>query len=266
MADKILIVHPESMPLVELGARLEEMGYQIIERTVGIGAAAAVVRERPAVTIVHANMPLVPGADVVEAVKKSWAGRGARVLLYGTEGGEALEAEAEACGADGHLSGANDALLAALKRWLPEARTAPTTKEPPRPAQRRAPSGTRLKKVSGYVVIACDPETRARFEALERDHQCHVTDSGTEALRLMCSPEPPRAALIGTSLTDLRCEVIVSTALRVDEAWRTRLVVLEEHDRGPVRPEAESLGTLRWSDREPVLGLFAILDRLRAAS
>lgn len=258
--DKILIVHPECMALVELGARLEESGYTVLERTVGIGAAAAVVRERPAVTIVHAGMPLVPGADVVEAVKRSWAGRGAKVLLYAPRG-EEVEAQAEACGADGHLSGESDALLAAVQRFLPRA-----ARSRPAPPKRKAPSGTRLKKVAGYVLIACDARTREELRDVEQSMTCHVTDSGTEALRLICSPDPPRAALIGTSLTDLRCDVIIQTALRVDEAWRSKLVVLEEHGAAEVDLESHGLGTLRWSDREPTEGLFTLLERLRRAS
>ncbi|MEQ9646803.1 MAG: hypothetical protein RLO52_15050 [Sandaracinaceae bacterium] len=263
--DKILIVHPECMELVELGARLEESGHGVIERTVGIGAAAAVVRERPAVTIVHAGMPLVPGRDVVVAVKRSWAGRGAKVLLYGPEGGEELEAQAESCGADGHVSGGGDALFAAVRRFLPRA-----SKSESAPPKRRTPSGTRLKKMGGYVLIACDPRTRERLGDLERSLTCHVTDSGTEALRLICSPDPPRAALIGTSLADLRCDIIMKTAIRVDERWRSKLVVLEEneleaHEPGAIELEG-GLGTLRWSDREPTQGLFAILERLREAS
>ena len=103
MTARILIVedHPtmrEAMRLV-----LEGEGFDIDEASDGEQALAAVQDERPDLVLLDMSIPVVPGPDVLAAVKGDPATSGVRVIVV-TATGEEGRAAAMAGGADHYFT------------------------------------------------------------------------------------------------------------------------------------------------------------------
>lgn len=255
MGATIVVVHPRVPALAQLAADLRATGLDVREREVAVGAAAFVLRTRPAVAIVSTVSPLVSGVEVIRSVVGAAAAPPTRLLLHGAAESSSsdLEALSVEAGAHGWLRGEGPELVEAVRSWLP-----------PAPARDRAnDSGTRLRDLKRYVLVACAPRTRQRLLDFAPGVHRHITDSGTEALRLICSPSPPELALIGSSLPDLECLTVLQTAVRVDPSWRSRVVLIAEHSVAPVSLDVLRADANVWSDVEPLQGLDAILYRVR---
>ncbi len=237
-----LIVHPGCEVLRALADDLRERGYAVEEREAAVGAAAFALRARPSLVVVEGRMPLVSGREIASAIRRRTAA--SRVLIYGA----AEPGEAEASLADAWVEGEGAPLLASVARHLP-----------PPGARDELPLGSRR----GYVLVACGEATRAQLEPLAAGAPVRFTDSGTEALRLVCSSEPPAALLAGSALLDLPCVALVEAVLAVDARWRSRVAVVDEGAVGPARERLESLPVPRWSEAEPADDLAALVARLR---
>jgi hypothetical protein len=90
------------------------------------------------------------------------------------------------------------------------------------------------------------------------------TDSGTEALRLICSSSSPHTVLIGTSLVDLPFHVVWYKAVQLDPGWRRRMIAIDERGPGSPPPTWPS-GMARWRREDSVDRLIATIEQVATA-
>lgn len=235
---KIMIVDDSPLVLDVVGTILRDAGYEVVSRSVAVGASAAILRERPALVLMDVSMPLVTGTEVSQALRSSRSAHDAVVVLHSDRPAEQLTALAAECGADGFVRKTGDAreLLGEVARWLSH-------------GARRARGG------SATVLVAASAATRELVrDALGARPMLQYTDSGTEALRIVSSRGAPRSVVLGSALQDLSAATLWRKAVEVDRALRRRMVVVEEDARS-ARAWPEDV--VWWAPGEPLARLLA---------
>ena len=183
-------------------------GFEVVTRLNPIGTGAAIAREKPDVVLLDVSMPALDGGEVLATLAQ--ARRRPRVLLPSDRDPAELEALARRHGADGTIpKGTPVAEIAQRLRRLV-----------------RAPQ-TRRRAV---LVVEPEADRRARItDGLAGFADVTSSDSGTEALLLVMSPRPPELVVASTELDDLPLSKLAREAIRVDDSYRDRFVIL----RGP---------------------------------
>lgn len=252
---KIMLVDDSELLLDVIGATLRDAGYEVIARSVPVGAGAHILRERPDLVLLDVSMPLMSGAEISESIRKSALARGTCIVLHSDRPAHELADLAERCGADGYIRKSSDPgqLVSEVQGWLERSRAAST----------RRPSGPTEGQ---HAFVACAPRTRAIIESeLRTAMPLRYTDSGAELLRHVCSTSAPALVIVGTSLADVTCSAIYRAACRSHPSWKRRFVLIDEPS-----PHATSLTGLedlpRWSSDRPVAELSMLIGRLAAAS
>jgi CheY-like chemotaxis protein len=234
---KILIVDDDSQSREIVAGALRARGFEVIVRSTGVGSQAVILREHPDLVIVEAELPLLSGEELVRAMRRHASLCEIPVLLYGADRRLAKE-----CGADG---------VAAKTEAASVVREAISLLG-------RARKGVR----DGYVLVACDAGSGSEIVALlPSELTVHVTDSGTEALRHLCSRDPPVLLVLGTELDDLPSERVMRAALDNDARWSRRTVVWTND----ALPEWAA-GLVALGRTSPIDELRQIVDRMRRAA
>lgn len=234
---KIMIVDQSEEILEGVGRMLRAAGFDVITRSVAVGTSAAIARERPALVLLDAALPLLSGVDIAGSLRASTTRHGSVVALVSDRPADELDEAARRCGAVTVVpkSAGGNALVAEVRRIL--ARRASAAPLEPRRG--------RLHE----VLVAGRPETCAWARHLLRAHAVvRSTDSGTEALGRMMAKDPPDAVLLGTALLDLPAGAAWAHATRVDARWQRRIIVVEEagHEGAAGPTEMQ-----RWTPRQP---------------
>lgn len=250
---KIMLVDDSELLLDVIGATLRDAGYEVLTRSVPVGAGAHILRERPDLVLLDVSMPLMSGAEISEAVRKSSLARGTCIVLHSDRPAHELADLAARCGADGYIrkSGDPGQLVTEVQGWLERSRA------------------MSARKVSGhadpYAYVACAPRTRALLEkSLVATVPLRYTDSGAEVLRHVCSAKAPALVVIGTSMADVSCGAIYRAACRSHPSWKRRFVLIDE----PAAHGSDHAGLEelpRWSVDRPVAELSMLLGRLAPA-
>lgn len=245
---KIMVVDDSELILDVIGSTLRAAGYEVVTRSVPIGTGAAILRERPALVLMDVSMPLVTGTEISESLRSSSATHGGIIVLHSDRPAEELAVLAEQCGADGFIRKTGDPreLRAEVAKWLASPRR--TTGSP--------------RELSVLVAGSAETCSLVREVAGPRA-RVQVTDSGTEAFRLICSRGGPQSVVLGTSLQDLSVLVMWQRAVLLDPRWQRRIVVVDEGVRTP-QPWPEQM--IRWGRAEPVARLRQVLEQTVQAS
>ncbi len=250
---KIMLIDDSELVLDVVGATLRDAGYDVVLRSVPIGAGAHIIRERPDLVLLDVSMPLMSGGEISQSVRRSTLDRGTCVVLHSDRPGAELAELVQRCGADGYIQKGSDParLVSEVQGWIERARGG---------SARRA-----TLAADAYGFVACAAETRRRLEReLSAPVPLRYSESGTEALRHVCSSQPPAVLVVSASTTDVSCAALFRAACRSDARWRARFVVIEE-------PRSLSLAGAglddvpRWSSGQPVAALSTILDRILAS-
>ena len=251
---KVMIIDDSELVLDVVGATLREAGYDVIARSIPIGAGAHIVRERPDLVLLDVSMPLMTGAEISESVRQRSLARSTCIVLHSDRPSDELAELARTCGADGYVQKGGDPLrlLADVQRWIDRARA----------GEARTSAATHAP----YVFVACAPATRALLEdQLSAAVPIRYSDSAAEALRHVCSTRPPSALVVGTSRVDVTLGALHRAACRNNPSWERRIVRIDEPGSPPI--EGASLAELpRWSRTQPVAELSMLLGRLVAAT
>jgi CheY-like chemotaxis protein len=246
---KIMVEDDSPLILEIVSTFLREAGYDVIARSVAVGTGAAIIRERPALVLMDVSMPLVSGGEISASLQGNTATRDTVIVLHSDRPEEELALIAEQCGAQGYLRKSGDPrkLVGAIQHWL----------SPASSGVRR--SGARTRPPS--VLVAGDEKTRQILQGpLASRLLLTFTDSGTEALRLICAKAAPQTVLLGTSLVDLPFHVVWHKAVTLDAGWRKRIVALDE--RAPDAPMPPwPIGMARWTREEPLERLVETIER-----
>lgn len=211
---KVMVVDDSPLILEVVGSILSSAGYEVLTRSVAIGASAAILRERPALVLIDVSMPLVTGTEISQSLRDSRARTESIIVLHSDRPADQLAALVVQCGADGFIRKTGNAreLLAEVAKWLTRGRSD------------RA-------KTNG-VLVAASERTRAIVrEAVGTRAPLQVTDSGAEAFRAICGRSAPRSVVLGSGLQDLNAAVIWRKSVELDPRWRDRIVVVDEGDR-----------------------------------
>lgn len=249
---KIMLIDDSELLLDVIGSTLRDAGYEVITRSLAIGAGAHIIRERPDLVLLDVSMPLMSGAEVAETIRKSSLARRTCIVLHSDRPSRELEELVERCGADGYLRKGSDAgrLVTEVQGWIDRAANVQRTD---------GPSG------SAYAFIACAPRTRGLLEKeLVVPISLRYSDSSAEVLRHVCSAQPPAFVMVGSSRVDLSCGAIYRAACRNHPSWQRRFVLIDEPP--TPAPDAADLAALpRWSSQRPVHELSELLARLALA-
>jgi len=122
----ILNVNDDEASLHANSRVLTSAGYRVIEARTGKDALRAAVREQPALILLDARLPDIPGAEVCRLLKSDPATSQMMVLfLSARETGSHAKARGRQRGADGYLTGPIEAgeLVASVKALLRRLRT-----------------------------------------------------------------------------------------------------------------------------------------------
>lgn len=249
---KIMVVDETTELAETVESALDRLGVEVVTRAVAVGAGAAIARERPALVLVSAELPLVSSPDIGDSLRRSVAMRGAELWLVSDRTPEALDETVRTCGAAAVVPrGSGGEAVAAIRRFLAKRAAAPVLGE----RRGRMPE----------ILVAARAETCAWARHLLRAHAVvRGTDSGTEALGRMTAKSPPDAVLLGTGLLDLTAVAVWSHATRVDDRWRRRIIVVEEV--GHASRGEEPAEMLYWTPRQPesfVLSWLGLPDATR---
>lgn len=249
-----MMIDDSELLLDVVGETLRDAGYEVVTRSLAVGAGAAIARERPDLVLLDVSMPLMSGDEITEAMRSTSLAQGTWIVLHSDRPERELEALVERCGADGFIRKTSDraSFLADVQSWVSRARHA----ESRRGADRRKGS---------YVLLACSAQTRLELVELVTTLPVRFTDSGAEALRYVLSAKPPAAVLLGTSLADVSCVAIYQAARRADASWRKRFAIVEEPGDVPTF-DAEVRALPLWSTRQAIAALSALLSELQKAS
>lgn len=246
---KIMLIDDSELVLDVVAATLRDAGFDVVTRSLPVGAGAQIVRERPDLVLLDVSMPLMSGGEIARTVRASSLGQSACIVLHSDRPERELEELVQATGADGYLRKGSDPrrLVADVQAWLERAR-----------------SMRRGKQGGGYALVVCGPKTRSLLiDALEVRIAVRYSDSGAEALRHVNSAKPPSLLLVGSSLADVSAEALYRAARQSDSSWDRRLIVIEEPG-APVR--GELLDVPRWSTHEPVTTLATLVARLASTN
>ena len=241
-----MIVDDSTLILEAIGSSLREAGYDVVTRSVPIGTGGAILREKPALVLMDVSMPLMTGAEISESLRASTVAHDSIIVLHSDRPAAELDALSRRCGAAGYIrkSAERRELLADVARFL---------------AHRRHPTpAPQSRSRYGGLLVAAAPETLTwARRTLGPLVAVRCTDSGTEVLRLIGTGGAPRAVLLGTSLLDLPAVRAWDRAVRMDERWKQRIVVVDEP--GTSVPEGPP-GMMRWQTTEPLSALLEKLD------
>lgn len=216
MRTKIMVVDDSSLILDVVGSILTGAGYDVITRSVSIGTGAAILRERPALVLMDVSMPLVTGIEISQSLRDSRSTHESVIVLHSDRPAEQLRQLVSECGADGFIRKTGDAreLLTEVQRWV-------------------AYGARRHRPRTPGVLVAASPETSSLVrQALAGRVPLQTTDSGNEALRIVCSRNAPGALALGSALADLPAHLVWRRAVEHDPRWRERIVLLDEGGRG----------------------------------
>lgn len=244
MIGKVMLIHDADSTRARFAAALKQAGIDALSRATTIGAQAQILRDRPDVVVIEAAMPLMSGVEFTRAIRAHPGLRSTVVLLSGPSAA-GLAQTARECGADGTIVHSNlDDLVRTVQGWMARGRTSATAQH-------------------GYVLVACG---EARGRELGRELQSHVaarvTDSGTEALRLLFARDAPASMLLGTALVDISSKKVFDSMLELDHRWTRRLILVREEDQVPAW--GEHLTTI--APHADVQDVLTLLGRVRAMS
>jgi DNA-binding response OmpR family regulator len=249
---KIMLIDDSELLLDVISATLRDAGYEVITRSLAVGAGAHIMRERPDLVLLDVSMPLMSGAEISETIRKSSLARGTCIILHSDRPARELEELVERCGADGYIRKGADPgkLVTEVRGWIDRAASVRRTNGLPS---------------SVYAFIACAPRTRGLLEKeLVAPLPLRYSDSSAEALRHVCSAQPPALVMVGTSRVDVSCAAIYRAACRNHPSWHRRFLLIDEPP--AAAPDAADLAELpRWSSERPVHELSALLARLALA-
>lgn len=228
-----MVVDDSSLILDVVGSILSGAGYDVITRSVSIGTGAAILRERPALVLMDVSMPLVTGIEVSQSLRDSRSTHESVIVLHSDRPADELRQLVSECGADGFIRKTGDAneLLGEVKRWVAHG------------VRRQRP------RAASVLVATSSRASSLVQEALGGRVPVQTTDSGSEALRIVCSRNAPSALVLGSALADLPAHVVWRKAVEHDARWRERIVVLDEGGRG-VRTWPDEMRW--WSPSEPL--------------
>lgn len=252
---KIMLVDDSELVLEVVGTTLRQAGYEVVTRSLPVGAGAQILREKPDLVLLDVSMPLMSGAEISESIRKSALARGTCIVLHSDRPSAELADLSERCGADGYIRKSADPahLLADVEHWLARARA----------SKARRSTGP-LER--GHVLAACSLQTRRLLEReLTISLPLRYTNSGAELIRHVGSTAAPALVLVGTSLADVSCAALYRSLCREHPSWRRRTVLIEEPTAHA--PDLTGLEDLpRWSTERSVIELSLLLGRMAAAS
>jgi DNA-binding response OmpR family regulator len=231
---KVLVIDDSELALRALRDALERFGFEVVVRSTAIGAPAAVLRERPDVVLIDRTMPIVPGDELVRALRNRAELRDTVILLCSADDERTMTMASAACGADGWVSKEQDAhaLVRAVLKHLRTVRTA-----------------------TEQVIAACGTWRGAELVRTVRTPSViHTVESGSEALKRMTSSPAPRVAIIGNGLNDLEPRRVLAAAARADASWAQRMIILREID-----------AAITWADECEVISVDASTAELEEA-
>lgn len=211
-----MVVDDSSLILDVVGSILTGAGYEVITRSVSIGTGAAILRERPALVLMDVSMPLVTGIEISQSLRDSRSTHESVIVLHSDRPADQLRQLVAECGADGFIRKTGDAreLLSEVQRWIAHGARRRTSRSP-------------------GVLVAASPTTSSLVrQAVGGRASVQVTDSGSEALRIVCSRSAPAALALGSALADLPAHLVWRKAVEHDPRWRERIVMLDEGGRG----------------------------------
>ncbi|UJR80100.1 response regulator [Sandaracinus amylolyticus] len=212
---KIMIVDDSPLIIDVVGTVLRGAGYEVVTRSVAVGASAAILRERPALVLIDVSMPLVTGTEISQSLRGSRSSHESVIVLHSDRPAEQLDALVKECGADGYVrkTGNPRELLAEVSRWL-------------------AYGARKARGRGAGVFVAASIATQALVrEVIGTRATVQATDSGTEALRVLYARDALRSVVIGSALRDLSASTLWRKALEVDPRLRGRMVVIDEGGR-----------------------------------
>jgi DNA-binding response OmpR family regulator len=97
---KVLVVAPDATQVETLGHHLSERGIQVITAGNGASGLLAAHAEKPTLIIVEAEMPVMDGYLMLEALRRDPVTRGMSVIMLTPEAAGADVARGWLCGAD----------------------------------------------------------------------------------------------------------------------------------------------------------------------
>ncbi|MCC6875508.1 MAG: response regulator [Sandaracinaceae bacterium] len=246
---KLMIVDDSEIVLEVVAGVLRDAGFEVVTRSSSVGTSAAILRERPALVLLDVSMPLIDGAEIATSLRSSGVTRQTKVVLHSDRPRAELERLVQETGADGFVRKTGD-----LRALVAEVRTQ---------LERVSAGRSGTQRISRPILVASSRATQTLLRSsIGARTQLVFTDSGTEVLRLICSPTPPPSALVGTSLSDLPAHVVWRSAVERDASWRERLVIIDE----PGMVAVELPGMRRWSVDDSLERLAGTLERLAEGS
>jgi DNA-binding response OmpR family regulator len=111
---KVLLVAPDATQVESLGRHLRERGIQVVTAGNGASGLLAAHAEKPALIIVEAEMPVMDGYQMLEALRRDPATREMSVIMLTPDAADADVARGWLCGADFCMpkdSGLSDLML-----------------------------------------------------------------------------------------------------------------------------------------------------------
>lgn len=240
-----MVIDDSELVLSVVRSFLSSAGHEVVTRSMAVGTHAAVLRARPDVVLLDVNMPLLEGNEICASIRAHDNLRATRILLHSDRPEEELRTLANQSGADGYLCKTSQREKF-LERFAQLSGSASQNAGPP--------------PVEGYVLAACSPATQRRLRTeLVSPLRVEYTDSGTEALRRVFSPDAPKILLLGTSLADMQWDVIRSQATRRNPAYSSRTLLIREDSAASVPRDARS-----WDPSRSVAELEDSLTRIHA--
>ncbi|AKF07308.1 response regulator [Sandaracinus amylolyticus] len=212
---KIMIVDDSPLIIEVVGSVLRGAGYEVVARSVAVGASAAILRERPALVLMDVSMPLVTGTEISQSLRGSRTTHDSVIVLHSDRPADELVTLVKECGADGFVrkTGNPRELLAEVSRWL-------------------AHGARKARGRAAGVLVAASSATQALVrDAIGTRATVQATDSGTEALRVLYARDALRSVVLGSALRDLSAATLWRKALEVDARLRGRIVVVDEGGR-----------------------------------
>lgn len=104
MAKKVLVVDDSMTVRQQVGAVLNQAGYQVVEACDGVEGADAIAAQKDIkMVICDVNMPRMNGLDMVEKVKGDASNAALPIIMLTTEGNPALIQKAKGAGAKGWI-------------------------------------------------------------------------------------------------------------------------------------------------------------------
>ena len=99
---KIMIIDDNKLILEITGDYFENAGFEVVKRDQALGAAVAIIDERPDCVLLDINMPAISGAEIMKLIKKHYE-KEIKVFFYSEQEESALKKLVEETGADGYF-------------------------------------------------------------------------------------------------------------------------------------------------------------------